>query len=155
MKTLTILLASTLLIGNASIKADTVAANKPFDIVVYRSPSCGCCGKWLAHLQDNNFNVQDILTPDVQTIKQKYGVSAKMASCHTALVGGYVVEGHVPATDIQKMLKIKPKIAGIAVPGMPNGTPGMEMGEGQDAYNVISFSKDNTYDIFNSYPAKP
>ena len=152
MKILTIFfLAMGLLIFNAGIKAETIPAAKPIDIVVYRSPTCECCGKWLEHMKKNNFNVKDIVTDDVQAIKNKYGVPEAMASCHTAIVGGYVIEGHVPANDIMKLLKTKPKIVGIAVPGMPSGTPGMEMGDRKDSYNVMSFDKENHYEIFNSY----
>ena len=140
-----------MLIFNAGIKAETLSAAKPIDIVVYRSPTCECCGRWLEHLKKNNFNVKDIVTDDVQAIKNKYGVSEAMASCHTAIVDGYVIEGHVPANDIMKLLKTKPKIVGIAVPGMPSGTPGMEMGDRKDSYNVMSFDKENHYEIFNSY----
>ena len=132
-------------------RAEGIETNKPIDIVVYRSPSCECCGKWLEHLKKNNFNVKDILTEDVQAVKQKYGISVAMSSCHTAIVDGYIVEGHVPANDIINLLKTKPKIAGISVPGMPMGTPGMEMGGKKDAYKVMSFDKENDYKVFNSY----
>jgi len=151
MKVLNIFLAIVLLIFNAGIKAETLSADKPIDIVVYRSPTCECCGKWLEHMKKNNFNIKDIVTDDVQAIKKKYGVPEAMASCHTAIVDGYVIEGHVPANDIMKLLKTKPKIVGIAVPGMPSGTPGMEMGDRKDSYNVMSFDKENHYEIFNSY----
>ena len=151
MKILISLLTISLLVFNASINAKPIAAGKPIDIVVYRSPTCGCCGKWLEHLKQNNFNVKDIVTDDVQAIKQKYGVSEAMASCHTAIVDGYVIEGHVPANDVMTLLKNKPKIVGIAVPGMPSGTPGMEMGGKRDAYNVMSFDKENHSAIYHSY----
>jgi hypothetical protein len=151
MKVLNIFLAIVLLVFNTGIKAETLSADKPVDIVVYRSPTCECCGKWLEHMKKNNFNIKDIVTDDVQAIKKKYGVPEEMASCHTAIVDGYVIEGHVPADDIMKLLKTKPKIVGIAVPGMPSGTPGMEMGDRKDSYNVMSFDKENHYEIFNSY----
>jgi hypothetical protein len=152
MKILTIIfLAMGLLTLNTGIKAETLSAGKPVDIVVYRSPTCECCGKWLEHMKKNNFNVKDIVTDDVQAIKNKYGVPEEMASCHTAIVEGYIIEGHVPANDIMKLLKTKPKIVGIAVPGMPSGTPGMEMGDRKDSFNVMSFDKENHYEIFNSY----
>ena len=143
-----------LLVFNTGIKAENLSAGKPVDIVVYRSPTCECCGKWIEHLKKNNFNVQEIVTDDVQTIKNKYGVPEAMASCHTAIADGYVIEGHVPANDIMKLLKSKPKIIGIAVPGMPMGTPGMEMGDRKDAFNVMSFDKENRYEIFSSYKSK-
>jgi hypothetical protein len=132
-------------------RAEGIETNKPIDIVVYRSPSCECCGKWLEHLKNNNFNVKDILTEDVQAVKQKYGISAAVSSCQTAIVDGYIVEGHVPANDIINLLKTRPKIVGISVPGMPMGTPGMEMGGKKDAYKVMSFDKENDYKVFNSY----
>jgi hypothetical protein len=154
MKVLNNFLVITLLVFNTGIMAETIKTGKPVDIVVYRSPTCDCCGKWLEHLKKNNFNVKDIVTDDVQVIKDKYGVPKAMASCHTALVDGYVIEGHVPANDIMKLLKTKPKIVGIAVPGMPSGTPGMEMGDRKDSYNVMSFDKENHYQIFNSYEGK-
>lgn len=120
-------------------------------IVVYRSPTCGCCSKWLQHLKDNDFKIEDIVTDDMQAIKRKYGVPAAMQSCHTAIIGGYVVEGHVPARDIKRMLKLKPEIAGIAVPGMPVGTPGMEMGGRKDPYQVLSFDNAENYRVFSDY----
>lgn len=136
------------LLGFAQIN---VYAEEVTDIVVYRSPSCGCCSKWLAHLKENQFNVKDIVTDDVQAIKEKYGVSKEMASCHTAVVNGYVIEGHVPASDIKKLLTTKPKVVGISVPGMPSGTPGMEMGGRKDPYQVVSFDKEKNYKVFTNY----
>lgn len=151
MKILNNFLVIALLIFNTGIKADVTDAGKPVDIDVYRSPSCECCGKWLEHLKKNNFILKDIVTDDVQAVKNKYGVSESMASCHTAVVNGYIVEGHVPANDIMTLLKTQPKIVGIAVPGMPKGTPGMEMGDKKDSYKVMSFDKENHYEVFNSY----
>lgn len=121
------------------------------NILVYRSPSCGCCGKWIQHLQENQFSVKDIVTDDMDEIKQKYGVPANLASCHTAIIDGKVVEGHVPARDIKRMLKLKNDISGISVPGMPVGTPGMEMGGRKDPFQVISFDKDGKYEVFSAY----
>ncbi len=149
MKILKVLLAISLLVANAGVRAGS--PDKPIDIVVYRSPTCMCCGKWLAHLKQNNFNVKDIVTDDVQAIKDKYGVTKELASCHTAIADGYVIEGHVPANDIKKLLKTKPKIVGIAVPGMVNGSPGMEMGDKKDPYKVVSFDHEKQVKVFNSY----
>lgn len=154
MKLLNIFLAVGLLSVNAGVQAENAESAKPVDIVVYRSPTCGCCGKWLEHLKQNNFNVKDIVTNEVQAIKDKYGVPNEMASCHTALVNGYVIEGHVPANDINALLKTKPKVVGIAVPGMPAGTPGMEMGGRKDPYQVVSFDSEKHYQVFNSYESK-
>ncbi len=144
-------LAAALLAVLSSVNAESAKTEAPVEIVVYRSPTCGCCEKWLAHLKQNNFVIKDIVTDDVQAIKDKYGVSPEMASCHTAIVNGYVVEGHVPASDIKNLLKTKPAIVGIAVPGMTVGTPGMEMGDKKEPYNVMSFDSQNHTAVFNSY----
>jgi hypothetical protein len=149
MKIVKVLLAIGLLVGNAGVRAES--SGKPIDIVVHRSPTCTCCGKWLAHLKENNFNVKDIVTDDVQGIKDKYGVTQELASCHTAIVDGYVIEGHVPANDIKTLLKTKPKVVGLAVPGMVNGSPGMEMGDTKDPYKVVSFDHQKLVKEFNSY----
>ena len=130
------------------------AVVEPIKIEVYRSPTCSCCGKWVEHLKENNFQVKDTIVEDVQAIKDKYGVSKEMVSCHTAVVNGYVIEGHVPANDIRKLLKLKPRVVGIAVPAMPSGTPGMEMGGKKDVYDVMSFDKDKKYQVFTHYEGK-
>lgn len=157
MKKFAILLSGILLLAGVDVHAESIwnkpteTLEKPVDIVVYRSPSCGCCGKWLAHLQQHQFNVQDNVTDDMDSIKAKYGVPQNLASCHTAIVNGYVIEGHVPAGDIKTLLKNKPPIAGIAVPGMTTGTPGMEMGDRIDPFDVISFDKNGKTQTFHSY----
>jgi hypothetical protein len=149
MKLLKTFLAAGLIAVN--VGANAGSADKPIDIVVHRSPTCTCCGKWVEHLKDNNFNVEDIVTENVQAIKDKHGVTREMASCHTAIVDGYVVEGHVPANDIKTLLKTKPKVVGIAVPGMVNGSPGMEMGDTKAPYKVVSFDRENRTKVFSSY----
>lgn len=154
MKKTNAILAIALLVKVGFAWAENGQVEEQVDIVVHRSPSCSCCGKWVEHLKQNNFNVKDIVSDDVQAIKNKYGVTQEMASCHTAIVNGYVVEGHVPASDIRTLLKNKPGVVGIAVPGMPSGTPGMEMGGKKDAYQVISFDKKNQRQVFNSYQAE-
>ncbi len=126
----------------------------PLEITVHRSPTCSCCSKWIAHLKEHDFKVNDVVTTEILGIKAKYAVPKNMNSCHTAIIGGYAVEGHVPAQDIKKLLNLKPKVLGISVPGMPVGTPGMEMGNKKDAFQVISFDKDAQYKVFNSYEAK-
>jgi hypothetical protein len=146
MKLLITLLAIGLMLGNIPTQAEEANA-----ITVYRSPTCSCCGKWLEHLKQNNFTIKDVPTEDMQAIKHKYGVSDEMASCHTAIVDGYVVEGHVPADDIKTLLKTKPKVVGITVPQMPSGTPGMEMGGKKDPYNVMSFDTENHFQVFKSH----
>jgi hypothetical protein len=147
-------LAIALLVNTGFIFAESKQTEKSVDIVVNRSPTCSCCGKWVEHLKQNNFNVKDVVSDDVQAIKNKYGITQDLASCHTAIVDGYIVEGHVPANDIRILLKNKPDIVGITVPGMPNGTPGMEMGGKKDAYEVISFDQKNQHHVFNSYQAE-
>jgi hypothetical protein len=151
MRLLNIILAIGLFIFNTAGWAINADADKPVDMVVYRSPSCSCCKKWVDHVKQNNFNIQDIVTEDVQAIKDKYGVPEEMASCHTAIVDGYVVEGHVPADDIAALLKSKPKVIGLAVPGMPKGTPGMEMGGTKDPYDVMSFDRDKRFAVFSKH----
>lgn len=125
--------------GSVWTAAQTAA--KP-QMTVYKSSTCGCCSKWVEHMQTNGFDVKAINVDDVDKVKRAQGVPASAASCHTALVNGYVVEGHVPADAVLKMLKEKPAIVGLAVPGMPIGSPGMEMPNGQkDPYTIVSIDK--------------
>lgn len=121
------------------------------ELTVYKSPTCGCCTKWVTHLEENGFEVISHDVSDVQVIKQKYGVRHDLASCHTAMVNGYVIEGHVPASDIKRFLSNPPSnAAGLTVPGMPMGSPGME-GPRKDNYNVYTFSKDGKIEVFASH----
>jgi hypothetical protein len=109
---------------------------------VYKSPSCGCCSKWVDHMKNAGFDVTAINVDDVDKVKREHGIPAGMDSCHTALIGNYVVEGHVPADVVQRMLREKPAIAGLAAPGMPPGSPGMEVpGYKAPPYSVMSFDK--------------
>ena len=117
------------------------ASPKP-QMTVYKSSTCGCCEKWVEHMRANGFEVKAIDVPDIDKVKKERGVPDAAASCHTATVNGYLVEGHVPADAVLKMLKEKPAIAGIAAPGMPMGSPGMEMPNGQkEPYTIVSFDK--------------
>lgn len=125
--------------------------NQVLDIVVYRSSSCGCCGKWLAHLNNHGFSVQDNVLDDMQQIKDKYGISPAVASCHTAIINGYIVEGHVPANDVKAMLVEKPAIKGLSVPGMVVGSPGMEMEVQKAPFKVIAFDKNGELRLYKSY----
>ncbi|WP_346293693.1 DUF411 domain-containing protein [Sphaerothrix gracilis] len=111
------------------------------EIAVFRSPACGCCGQWIEYMEATGFTVKDNLTEDMTAIKAQYGVPANLVSCHTTIVDGYVIEGHVPAEDVQRLLTEKPDIAGIAVPGMPIGSPGMESGDYVEPYTVFSFTE--------------
>jgi hypothetical protein len=119
------------------------SAAEPTEIQVYKSPTCGCCTKWVDHLRDNGFSVTVTELQDVTPIKLENGVPNRLASCHTAIAEGYIVEGHVPAVDIRRLLSERPKISGLAVPGMPIGSPGME-GPNPERYQVLSFGADGT-----------
>jgi len=119
-------------------------------VQVYKSPTCGCCSKWVSHLEANGFTVEATDVNDINLIKSSFGIPPALASCHTAVVGDYLVEGHVSAEDIVQLLKLKPVIKGIAVPGMPIGSPGME-GSNPQAYNVISFDAQGETDVFSSH----
>ena len=109
-------------------------------IKVYKDPNCGCCREWIKHLQQNGFTVEVVDMPDLSAVKTKYGVSSELQACHTGVIGDYVIEGHVPADLIVKMLQEKPAIAGLAVPGMPAGSPGME-GASKERYDVLTFDR--------------
>jgi len=128
----TYLAQSILTVGLLSIIPHAMATTT---VEVYKSPTCGCCAKWVDHMRDHGFTVK---THDVgnKEIRKKSGISNSLGSCHTALVNGYAIEGHVPAPDIIRLLKEKPKAVGLSVPDMPHGTPGME-GERSDPYSVL------------------
>ena len=131
-----------------SVAAQQKAASP--NVVVYKSPTCGCCSNWIAHLKSNGFQVEanDVADAQLSAVAKSAGVTDDLASCHTAKVGGYIVEGHVPAADIQRLLKEKPAIAGIAAPGMPMGSPGMEQGGNKQPFDVIAFTKDGKKTVF-------
>jgi hypothetical protein len=120
---------------------------------VYKTPTCGCCGKWVEHMRAAGFDVSVQEVPDTMPFRRKAGVPDELQSCHTAVVNGYSVEGHVPAADLQRLLKTRAKAKGLAVPGMPMGSPGME-GPRSAAYSVILFQADGKTSVYQSYPAK-
>jgi len=111
------------------------------EVTVFRSPTCGCCALWIKHMEAAGFRVKDEVTEDMAAIKQQYGVSESLASCHTTVAAGYVIEGHIPAPDVERLLSEKPDVVGIAVPGMPIGSPGMESGNYVEPYTVFSFDE--------------
>lgn len=121
------------------------------DIVVYKNPECVCCKKWIKYLKKNNYNVTEKNTRDVFAEKKRLGVPEKISACHTAVIDGYVVEGHVTHRDIKRLLLLRPDIKGIAVPGMPTGTPGMEKGEAREQYNTMSFDKKGKIKVFSQH----
>jgi len=125
------------------------AAKKP-TITVYKDPNCGCCKNWIAYLARHGYTVVAKDTPNMTEIKQSLGVPAKLAACHTAVVNGYLIEGHVSAEDIDRLLATKPTIAGIAVPGMPMSSPGMD-GPRTQAYQVLSFDKTGKTKVFATH----
>ena len=146
------ILARTLLAFGALCISAAHAA--PPQLTVYKTATCGCCGKWAEHMKTAGFDVQVNDVPSTAPYRQKYGVPERLMSCHTAVVNGYAVEGHVPAADVQRLLKTKPAVKGIAVPGMPIGSPGMEQGDRRDAYVVVSFDDEGRIGEFQKYTAK-
>ena len=120
-------------------------------VTVYKSPTCGCCSAWVEHLEDSGFTVSITLIEALQAIKTEHGVGNHLASCHTALIDGYVIEGHVPANDIKSMLRDRPAIVGLAVPGMIVGTPGMEVpGQPAQPYQVLAFDEQGRTAVYSS-----
>lgn len=135
-------------LGAVTIAQKPAAITAP-KVTVYKTASCGCCKLWVQHLKASGFDVQamDVSAGDVRAVSKAAGLKDDDASCHTAKVGNYIVEGHVPASDIQRMLKEKPAIAGIAAPGMPQGSPGMDQGS-REPYDVIAFTKDGKSTVY-------
>ncbi len=137
----------------ASALASTVMAQTRPQLEIWKDPDCGCCKDWVTHLQANGFQVK-VHDSGNTAARTRLGVPEKLGSCHTALVGGYVIEGHVPARDIQRLLKERPKAVGLAVPGMPVGSPGMDAavyGGRKDPYDVLLILADRSTRVFQSY----
>lgn len=133
--------------------AQTTLTNKPPLLQVWKDPNCGCCGDWVKHLQSNGFLVQVIDTGNVAA-RKRLGMPDALGSCHTARVGGYVIEGHVPAADILRLLREKPDALGLALPGMPIGSPGMDGPEykgRRDPYDVLLVSRGGATRVFQSH----
>ena len=122
------------------------------EMTVYRSPSCGCCGVWVDHAKKHGFKIEDIKTEEMEALKQKHNVPAELASCHTTIIDGYVMEGHIPANDIKSFLAQKPDdLIGLAVPGMPIGTPGMEARDIKQPFQVLAFNDKGEVEVFKEY----
>ena len=134
------------------------AAIQPETVTVWKTPTCGCCKDWVIHLRKEGFNVVTHDVNDTAPVRQKLGLPTKFGSCHTAQVGGYVLEGHVPAQEVKRLLREKPAAIGLAVPGMPVGSPGMEMKGDmlgvRDAYDVLLVTADGNSRVYESYAAK-
>lgn len=146
-----VILLTVLLVGVAAAAQRATGPAAP-TIEVFKSATCGCCNGWVEHLRANGFTVRTTNTEALDALKTKHQIPAQVRSCHTGLVDGYVVEGHVPAADIQRLLKDRPAVAGIGVPGMPIGSPGMEVpGMKPQAYDVVAFTKQGTTRVFASH----
>ena len=122
-------------------------------MTVYKSPTCGCCKLWVDHAKASGFPVRVVDTNDLGGVKRDLGVPAQLASCHTVVVGGFLVEGHVPAADVKRLLATRARVRGLAVPGLPVGAPGMEQGApaDYDRYDVIAFATDGTMSVFATH----
>ena len=128
------------------------AQSKQDTVTVYKDPTCGCCAKWVEHLRANGFATKVSEVANINEIKEQNHVPRQARSCHTAVVSGYVIEGHVPAADIQRLLKERPKgVVGLGVPGMPIGSPGMELGTRVQPYDVMAFDKEGRTQVFASH----
>lgn len=135
------------IIGNAQQRE---AGEGTSQVVMYKNPGCQCCTAWAVHMEENGFTVREEPRQDMPAVKANYGVPYTMASCHTAVIGDYVVEGHVPASEVKRLLKEQPDAQGLAVPGMPVGSPGMEQGGRSEPYDVMLFS-DSGSRVYESY----
>ena len=139
---------ATIFLASPAVSANAATAG-PL-VKVYKSSTCSCCNKWVEHMRTAGFKVEATNVADVGIYKLEYGVPRALGSCHTAIVDGYIVEGHVPADDVKKMLRQKPEIKGITAPGMPMGSPGME-GPNAVTYDVIAFDADGNTSVFATH----
>ena len=142
--------AVSLYLGFSLSNQDAVAETDMKEIMVYKSPTCGCCKKWVKHLENEGFNVTSKNMRNMDPIKNEVGIKRQYQSCHTAKIGKYFIEGHVPAKDIRRLLKEKPDIKGLSAPGMPMGSPGME-GPRKDKYDVVAIDKNDKATVYSSY----
>jgi hypothetical protein len=136
------------------LASPALAATDQPSIEVWKSPTCGCCGKWVEHLEENGFAVKAKNTSSamLDRVKRQAGIGEKLASCHTGLIDGYAIEGHVPASDIKKLLEDRPDAIGLTVPNMPLGSPGMEQPNGEtEPYDVLLVKKDGSVEVFASH----
>jgi hypothetical protein len=151
LRTLFATFSVTILCGSPLLAADSESGSPAIE--VWKSATCECCGNWVKHLEANGFAVQ-VMAADTRTLshlKQQAGITGKLAACHTAKIDGYVIEGHVPAPDIKRLLAEKPEAIGLTVPGMPMGAPGMEQGGKFDSYDVLLLKKDGMTEVFASH----
>jgi len=149
------LVAAVVALGAAGLwaQAQRSATASAVSVDVFKSATCGCCAKWVDHMKAAGFTVHvtDLQEPELQSIKDRYGVQPNMRSCHTARVNGFTVEGHVPASEVKRLLNEKPDVVGITVPGMPLGSPGMEVsGVTPQPYKVYSFDKSGASRVYST-----
>lgn len=126
-------------------------------VTVSKSASCGCCTAWIEHIEKAGFSVEshNLTQQRLSDLKRRIGVSSELAACHTAFINNYFIEGHVPAEDIKILLSQKPDALGLAVPGMPMGAPGMEMGSRRDPFDTLLVKRDGTSNVFSSHRTVP
>ena len=151
-----LLLAALPLAGAALVAPRLVRAATGTPVEVWKDPSCGCCHDWISHMEANGFTFT-IHDTGNNAVRTRLGLPQKLGSCHTALVGGYLIEGHVPASDVRALLQQKPQALGLAVPGMPVGSPGMDgavYGNRRDPYDVLLVARDGSTRVFKSYHQK-
>jgi hypothetical protein len=131
----------------------TPAVADELTIDVYKSLSCSCCEKWVSHMEDNGFNVISHNMDDMSAVKTRFNISRELQSCHTGVIGGYFIEGHVPASDVKKLLADKPAIKGLTAPGMPAGSnvPGMEVRPGKANFDVLEVGSDGGTEVYSHY----
>jgi hypothetical protein len=134
-----------------SLAAACGSAQAETKMIVYKTSTCGCCGNWVEHLKANGFEVDVREVNDIVTEGRRLGVPDNLRSCHTGSIGGYAIEGHVPAADIKRLLAEQPQAKGLAVPGMPVGSPGMENGSYVERYSVLLFNADGTNEVYSNY----
>lgn len=139
-------LAGSLLLALLQLSLPALATEKQLE--VYKSPYCGCCEAWIRHMRDAGFAVEIHDVEDLAPIKQSHGITPDLTSCHTAVLGDYVIEGHVPAEDVIRLLEAAPQAKGLAVPGMPLGSPGMDQGDRSQPYDVIVFTEGGKQAVF-------
>jgi hypothetical protein len=132
------------------VASHALAEQKNGAVEVWKSPTCGCCGGWIDHMRQSGFEVKinDTASGVLAKIKKQAGLGPDLQSCHTAKIGGYVIEGHVPAKDIERLLEEKPDAIGLTVPGMPLGSPGMDYGSNKEPYEVLLVKKDSSTEVF-------
>lgn len=136
------------------VPSTMLAYAAPATLQIWKDPNCGCCKDWIAHLEKSGF-ATTVIEQGNSAARARLGMPQKFGSCHTALIQGYVIKGHVPAVDIQRLLKDKPKALGLTVPGMPIGSPGMDgpaYGGRRDVYQVLLIQRDGSTTVFNTYP---